>query len=254
MKIRSYLAAATIGFAFLLTHVVAAQAAEVKVIAGSAIRPVMQELAPEFERATGHKLVIWYGVTGPIRRRMAAGEAFDLAALGPTLMDEYIKDGRIAADTRTEIARDGIGVAGRAGAPKPDISSVDAFKRALLNAKSVAYNSEGGVGIHVVRIIERLGIAEQMTAKLKPVAKGVSKAVAEGDAELGFAFTNSFQSVHGIELVGPLPAELQHYILVSAGVATAAKQPEAAKALIKFLRSPAAVAVIKAKDMEPATP
>ena len=254
MTMRSSLAAAIIGVALSLVQGLEVEAAEVKIIAGAAMRTVMQELGPQFERATGHKLVIWYGVTDPIRRRMATGEAFDLAALGPALMDEYIKQGKIAADTRTEIARDGVGVAGRAGAPKPDISSVEAFKRALLNAESVAYNRDGGVGTHIVKIFERLGIAEEMTAKSKPLAKGVSKAVVEGDAELGFAFTNSFQSVPGLELVGPLPPELQHYILVTTGVATAAKQPEAAKALIKFLTSPAAVAVIKAKGMEPAAP
>jgi molybdate transport system substrate-binding protein len=217
----------------------------------------MEDLGPQFERATGHKLVVWYGVTGPIRRRMAAGEPFDLAMLG-SLMDEYIKQGTIAADTRTEIARDGLGVAGRAGAPKPDISSVEAFKRALLNAKSVAYNPEGAAGIHAVSVFQRLGIAEQMAAKAKPVAsgsgRGVSQVVAEGNAELGFAFTNSIRSADGVELVGPLPPELQRYSRVFAGVATAAKQPDAAKALIKFLTTPAAAAVIMAKGMEPATP
>jgi molybdate transport system substrate-binding protein len=254
MKMRSFLTAAKFGVALIVMQGLAAEAAEVKVIAGSGMRPVLEELAPQFERATGHKLVIWYGVRGPIQRRMAAGDAFDLAVLGKASVDRYIEQGKIAADTRTEIARIGYAVGGRAGAPKPDISSVDAFKRALLNAKSVAYNPEGGAGIHAVRVFERLGIVEQMTAKLKPVTKGVVEALAEGNAELGVAFTNSFQSVRGVELIGPFPPELQSYILVTAGVATAAKQPEAAKALIKFLTSPAAIAVIKAKGMEPATP
>jgi len=255
VKIRSSLASATIGFALLLVQGLAVEAAEVKVIAGIAIRTVMEDLGPEFERATGHKLVAWYGVRGPIRRRMAAGEAFDLAMLGNASLDEYTKQGKIAADTRTEIARIGYGVVARAGAPKPDISSADALKRALLNAKSVAFNPEGAVGIHAVQVFERLGIAEQMTAKMKPVVGGgVLDAVAAGKAELGFGFTNSFQSVRGVELVGPFPSELQRYIRVSAGVATAAREPDAAKALIKFLKTPAAAAVIKAKGMEPATP
>lgn len=253
VKIRSSLASATIGLALLLVQGPAVEAAEVKVIAGVAIRTVMEDLGPQFERATGHKLVIWYGVTGPIRRRMAAGEPFDLAMLG-SLMDEYIKQGTIVADTRTEIARDGLGIAGRAGAPKPDIGSVEAFKRALLNAKSVAYNPEGAAGIHAVSVFQRLGITEQMTAKLKPLASSVTQTVAEGDAELGFAFTNSIRSARGVELVGPLPPGLQRYSRVFAGVATAAKQPDAAKALIKFLKTPAAAAVIKAKGMVPATP
>jgi molybdate transport system substrate-binding protein len=254
MRIRSFLAAAKIGFLILFAPGLAAEAAEVKVIAGVALRGVMAELGPQFERATGHKLVIWYGHAGSIPRRITAGEAFDLALFGKTFLDEYTKQGKIAADTRTEIARVGMGVGARAGAPKPDISSVDAFKRALLNAKSVTYNPEGGPGIHLIRVLERLGIAEQMKAKTKPVAKGTVQAVADGKAELGFAFTNDVLSVRGVALVGPFPPELQRYAVFTAGVATAAEQPQAARALIKFLRSPAAIAVIKAKGMEPATP
>ena len=254
MRIRPFLAAAKIGFALLLVQGLAAEAAEVKVIAGVAMRAMMGELGPQFERAMGHKLVIWYGHAGSIPRRIKAGEAFDLLVSGSLGLDEYTKQGKIAADTRTGIARVGMGVGARAGAPKPDISSADAFKRALLNAKSVTYNPEGAPGIHLAGVLERLGIAQQMKAKTKPVAKGVVQAVADGKAELGFAFTNEVLSVRGAELVGPFPPELQRYTLFTAGVATAAKQPEAAKALIKFLRSPAAVAVIKAKGMEPATP
>ena len=254
MRIRPFLAAAKIGFALLLVQGLAADAAEVKVIAGVAMRAMMGELGPQFERAMGHKLVIWYGHAGSIPRRIKAGEAFDLLVSGSLGLDEYTKQGKIAADTRTGIARVGMGVGARAGAPKPDISSADAFKRALLNAKSVTYNPEGAPGIHLAGVLERLGIAQQMKAKTKPVAKGVVQAVADGEAELGFAFTNEVLSVRGAELVGPFPPELQRYTLFTAGVATAAKQPEAAKALIKFLRSPAAVAVIKAKGMEPATP
>jgi len=254
MRIRPFLAAAKIGFALLLVQGLAADAAEVKVIAGVAMRAMMGELGPQFERAMGHKLVIWYGHAGSIPRRIKAGEAFDLLVSGSLGLDEYTKQGKIAADTRTGIARVGMGVGARAGAPKPDISSADAFKRALLNAKSVTYNPEGAPGIHLAGVLERLGIAQQMKAKTKPVAKGVVQAVADGKAELGFAFTNEVLSVRGAELVGPFPPELQRYTLFTAGVATAAKQPEAAKALIKFLRSPAAVAVIKAKGMEPATP
>jgi len=254
MKIRSFVAAAKIGFMILLAQGLAAEAAEVKLIAGRGMSVVMEELGPQFERATGHKLVIWYGIAGTIKRRMAAGEAFDLFISGGT--DDYIKQGKIAAGTRTEIARVGMGVGARAGAPKPDISSVDAFKRALLNAKSVTYNPEGVTGIHLARVFERLGIAEQMKAKSKPqqVTKGALQAVADGEAELAFFLTTTLLAVRGVELVGPFPPELQRYNLFTAGVATAAEQPEAAKALIKFLKSPAAVAVIKAKGMEPAAP
>lgn len=251
----------------LFAQGLAAQAAEVKVIAGVAMSAVWEELGPQFERATGHKPVIWYGNRGPIKRRVEAGEAFDLLVTGSLGLDEYTKQGKIAADTRTGIARVGMGVGVRAGAPKPDISSVDAFKRALLNAKSVTFNPESAVGIHLVGVFERLGIAEQMQAKNEWLdrtrktrqpsgqsAGRVLQAVADGEAELGFMFTNELLSVRGVALVGPFPPELQRYNVFTAGVATAAEQPEAAKALIKFLTSPAAIAVIKAKGMEPAAP
>lgn len=261
MKIRSLSTAATIGFALSLMQGVAAEAAEVKVMAGVAMRAVWEELGPQFERATGHKLVIWYGHAGTIRQRMDAGEAFDIMVIGGSGFDAYTKQGKIAADTRTEIARVGMGVGTRAGAPTPDISSVDAFKRAVLNAKSVTYNPRGAVGIHLATVFKRLGIAEQMTAKNKRLEKsdreqqrGQSlslQALANGEAELGFAFSNEFMSVRGVQFVGPFPPELQRYAVFTAGVATRAEQPEAAKALIKFLRSPAAIAVIKAKGMEP---
>jgi len=166
MKIRSFVAAAKIGFIILLAQGLAAEAAEVKVIAGVAMSAVWEELAPQFERATGHKLVIWYGNTGTIRRRIEAGEAFDLAMFGKTSLDEYTKQGKIVAGTRTGIARVGMGVGARAGAPKPDISSVDAFKRALLNAKSVTYNPEGAVSIHLVRVAATKATLLGMSAKL----------------------------------------------------------------------------------------
>jgi len=254
MKMRSSLAAATIGFALALVQALAAEAAEVKVVAGVATRPIMEELGPQFERATGHKVMIWYGVGGAIRRRLNAGEAFDVAIFGKPLLDEYTKQGKIAADTHTPIARVGLGVAARAGSPKLDISSAHALKRVLLDAKSLVYNPEGAAGIHLVAVLERLDIAEQVKPKMKPVAGGVLAPIAAGTVELGFAFTNSILDAPGVQLVGPFPPELQRYSSSTAGVATNAAQPEAAKVLIKFLTSPAAIAVIKAKGMEPAAP
>jgi molybdate transport system substrate-binding protein len=253
MKMRSLLTAG-IGLIFLLAQGFAAHAAEIKVIVGSGMRPVWQKLAPEFERMTGHKLDTWYGINATIKRRMEANEAFDLFVSGQTGVEEYTRQGKIASDSHVEIARVGMGVGARAGTPKPDISSVEAFKRALLNANSVTYSPNGAVGIHLVRVLERLGIAEEVKAKSIPVTEGVVQAIADGKGELGFAFTNSFLSVGGVELVGPFPAELQRYNVYVAGVATRAEQPEAARILIKFLRSSAAIAVIKSEGMEPATP
>lgn len=254
MKISSLVAAAKIGFMILLVQGFAAEAAEVKVITGEAMSKVFEELGPRFERETGHKLVIWYGVWGTIKGRIERGEAFDLALI-PNL-DFFVKQGRITAGTRTEIGRVGMGAVARAGAPKPDIGSVDAFKRVLLNAEAIAYTPTGTVGIHLAKVFERLGISEQMKAKTRPQqgVEGVIVAVVDGKADLGIALISGLLPARGVEFVGPLPPELQGYNEFTAGVGTAAKQPDAATALIKFLTSPAAVAVIKAKGLEPATP
>lgn len=253
MRKWAFSATATIGLFMLLAHGTAANAAEIKVIAGAGFASALGELGPQFERATGHKLVIQYGVTGSMKRQIESGEAFDLAIVPGALMDDVTKQGKIAAGTRAEIARVGMGVGVRAGAPKPDISSVDAFKRALLNAKSVTYAPEGATGIHLVKVLERLGIAEQMKAKTKPqqVAERIAQAVADGEAELGFAVTTVLLSLRGVELAGLFPPELQNYLVFTAGVGTAAKQPDAAMALIKHLTAPNAVPLIKAKGMEP---
>lgn len=255
MSIRSLSAAAKIGVVVLLTHGVAAEAAEIKVLSAPAMRAVINELGPQFERATGHKLVIQFGLGAVLKRQIEAGATFDVAIFTPPVIDDLIKGGKIAAGTRADIARSGIGVAVRAGGPKPDISSVDAFKRALLNAKSVAYAGEGATGIYFMGLLERLGIAADMKAKLKPMAGGAAvPAVARGEAEIAVIPTASVFGVPGAELVGPLPSELQTYIVFTTGVGATAKEPEAAKALIRFLTAPAAVPVIKAKGMEPATP
>ena len=244
---------------FLITIGVAllgfsAQAAEISGIVGVAMSPVMAQLGPQFEQAMGHRLSLWYGNTGAIRHRMEAGETFDVAMFGAGEIDEFILRGKIAVDTRTEIARVGIGVGVRVGAPKPEIGSVDAFKRALISAKTIGYIPDGAVGIHLTNLFQRLGIAEQLKSKttLPSSADGLSQAIVDGKAQLGFMFTNQLLSAPGVTLVGPLPRELQSYIVFTAAVGTAAKEPEAAMALIKFLTSPPGVAVIKAKGFDPA--
>jgi len=189
-----------------------------------------------------------------MKRQIESGEAFDVAILNVGLMNDVTNQGKIVAATRTEIARTGMAVSTRAGAPKPDISSADAFKRALLNAKSVAYAPEGATGTHLAKVFDQLGISEQMKAKTKPQQStdGIVQAVASGEAELGFALPTVFLSGRGAELVGPFPSELQNYVVFTAGVGSAAKQPDAAKALIRHLTAPNAVPVLKAKGMEPA--
>jgi len=259
MGIRSVAAAAKIGFMILLAQGVAAQAAQVKVLSAVAMRSVMNELGPQFERATGHKLVIKFEVIGVLKRQVDAGEAFDVAILTSNTIDDLVKAGKIAAGTRADIARSGIGVVVRAGVPKPDISSADAFKRAMLNAKSITYAKDTPPAIHIASLVERLGIAEQMKPKIKLLegAGGTGRivhAVAAGEADLGFAVISAIDLVPGAELLGPLPPELQNDIVYTGGVGAAAKEADAGKALIKFLMVPAAVAVIKSKGMEPGTP
>jgi len=217
---------------------------------------VLTELSPHFERATGDKLVIQFDVVGVLKRQIDAGEPFDVAILTTPLIDELVKAGKIAASTRADIARSGIGVLVRSGAPKLDIISTEAFKRALLNATAISLTKDTPSASHLTSLMERLGIAEQMKPKTK-VKEGVgaaAQAVAAGDADLGFTIMSAFEPVPGAELLGPLPPEIQNYVGYTAGVGATAKEEEAGMALIHFLKTPAAVAVLKAKGMEPITP
>jgi molybdate transport system substrate-binding protein len=246
-----HLFAAKLGFIALLAQGVAANAAEVKVMAGVAMRDVIAELGPQFERATGHKIAIQYAPGLSVKRQIEAGEAVDLVIIGSDVVDDLIKQGKIAADSRVGIVRVGIVVAIREGAPKPDISSVEAFKSTLLSVKSVAYAPDGAPGRHFAKVLDGLGIAEQVKAKAKTSApERVAPAVASGEAELAIAMTLDMISTKGIQLVGPFPGDLQYAFINVSGVSATAKEPEAARALIKHLRTPEAAAVIKAKGME----
>jgi molybdate transport system substrate-binding protein len=250
VRIARLATATTFGLFALLAQGVAAAAAEVKVMAGAAMSGAFGELLPHFERATGHKIVIQYGSTGIFKKQIEAGEAFDLVIFGSDGVDDLIKQGKIAGDTRLDIARVGVGVAVREGAPKPDISSVDALKSTLLNAKSITYTPGSATGPD--KVIDRLGIAEQVKGKIKPNPPDlVTQVVAAGEVELAIGNAPSLLSAKGVQLVGLLPAELQNWFVNTAGIGSAAKEPDAAKALIKHLTTSEAVAVIKAKGMEP---
>jgi len=214
---------------------------------------MLAEVGPQFERATGHKLTVSSDLPAEFVRRADAGEPFDIIITGSPVLDGFIKDGRIVANTRTNISRSGIGVAVRAGARKSDISSVEAFKRALLDAKSIAYLKDVGSGIYVAGLVERLGIAGAIRSKLtRPDSDIVSELVARGEVDLGIVVITQIVTTPGVELVGPLPPEIQSYVSFSAGISVNSKVPEAAAALIKFLTGPAAVAVIRTQGMEPA--
>jgi molybdate transport system substrate-binding protein len=247
-----HLLAVKFGFIALLAQGVAANAAEVKVLAGAVMPGVFAELGPQFERVTGHKIVIQYGPGAALRRQIEAGEAFDLAIIASERVDDLIKQGKIAGDTRMDIVRVGIGVAVREGAPKPDISSVDAFKRMLLSVKSVTYGPADATGEHFIKLLDRLGIADQVKGKLKPTGPDrVAQVVAAGEVDLAIGAGPLLASAKGVQFVGLFPAELQNWFVNTAGVGATARQPDAARALIKHLTTPEAAAVIRAKGMEP---
>ena len=212
----------------------------------------MGELVPQFERATGHKVSVSYDPAKVMLARIERGEAADLVITGSTAIDQLVKQGKILASSCRVLARCRVGIAVLAGQPRPDISSLAAFKRALLGAKSVAYTQEGASGMHFASVIERLGIAEQVKAKAVRQPGGlIGELVAAGKAEIAIQQIPELMAVAGVELVGPLPAEIQLVTVSTTGIFAASQQAEAAHAMIEFLTTPAAAKVMKAKGLEP---
>jgi molybdate transport system substrate-binding protein len=257
MKKMIRLAAAGITATILSTQAGVANAAEVKMLSAVAVKSALDELIAGAERATGHKVAVAYATAGVLRDRIKAGEAFDITILPRPFMDPLVAQGTIAPASATVFARSLVSVGVRAGAPKPDISTAEAFKRTMLTAKSISYADPakgGGSGIHAASVIERLGIAEEMKPKTKlvPGAESVDL-VANGEAEIAIVNTPVIVGKPGVELVGPLPAELQNTtdFVFFVGVGANAKEPDAAKALIKYLQAPEAARIIKGKGMEP---
>ena len=241
----------TVAIAVLLATPAGAAADEVRVWTTRAIATVLAEVGSEFERATGHRLIITSDLPTAFQRRLDAGETVDLLISGSAPVDEWIRTGRIAANTRAEIARSGIGVEVRAGRRKPDIGTVDAFKRALLNARSIAYLKVGS-GVYLEGLFERLGMSKALASKtIRPDSDIVSELVAKGEVELGMTVITQILTTTGVDLVGPLPSEIQSYVTFVAGVGAQSRAPKAASELIAFLGGPQAVAVIKAQGMEP---
>jgi molybdate transport system substrate-binding protein len=227
-------------------------AAEIKVLGSAGVRGPFNELGRQFEAASGHKLNTEYEVTAVLKRKIDAGEMFDVAILNPELIDELIRLGKIAADSRADVGRTGLAVAVRKGAPKPDVSSAEAFKRTMLNARSVAHSKEGLSGVGFLAALARLGIVEQMRPKLRAYdTDGSVPAVARGEAELVVIAIGSVLAAPAVELVGMLPAEVQTYVYFTAGAGATTKEPQAAGSLIQFVTSPAAAPVMRAKGLEP---
>jgi molybdate transport system substrate-binding protein len=243
-------AASMLGLAPVLSPMGGLHAAEVKVLAGGSMTGVLAELGPQFERASGHRLVIHFDTAPNLIRLATSGEPFDLGVVPIDVFNDAAARAKFGPPV--EVARVGFGVAVRAGAPKPDVGTPDAFKKTLLDAKSITFLPASAAGAHILKVFEQLGIEEAMKAKTKvQTAPGqIVPAVINGDAELA-VFVNNLLTAPGIELAGPFPAELQQELVFPAAVAADTKEAAAARAFIDFLTSPAAASAIKAKGMTP---
>lgn len=230
----------------------AACAGEVRLVSTVAAQTSLEELKPAFERATPHKLNIRLGTSIPLERDLQAGQPFDVTILTPGLVEQLAKTGKVAAASKVDFARTGIALAGVKGAPVPDISSVAALKRTLIGAKSVSYTREGQSGIAAAKILDRLGIREELAPRtvLETRPAGPLLAIEEGKAEIGFGLVSEIVARPTVTLVGPVPAEVQSYMVLSAGVSSSAQDAEAAKAFVEFLRTPQARAVMTRKGLE----
>ena len=240
-----YIVAAVIG-------INSAQAAEVKVMAANAVREALIELVSAFENSSGHKVITIWGGTEGLAKRISGGEVVDIVIIAAPNIDKLIQEGKLIAGSRADIAKSGVGIAVRTGLPKPDISSAEAVKRAVLAANSVAYSS-GPSGFYIADLLKRMGIADQIKDKVRQPPSGVQvgELVARGQADLGFQQISELIHVKGIDYLGPLPPEIQNMTVYSAGRHTAAPAPDAARLLVKFLTAPEAAPIIKKIGMDP---
>jgi molybdate transport system substrate-binding protein len=231
-----------------------AAAVEIKVLTAGAFKQVLLALVPDFEKQTGHKVTVENDTVGALTKRIEGGEVFDVAVLTPGAVKDLTGKGKFVAGSGQNLARVGVGVVVKDGTPKPDIGSVDAFKKSLLAAKSVAYidpAAGGSSGIYVSGLLDKLGIGAEVKAKAKLIHGGaVAEHIAKGEAEVGIHQISEILPVKGIVLVGPLPSEIHNYTVYAAGLGANAKQAAAAKELVQALTSPAAAEVLKSKGME----
>jgi molybdate transport system substrate-binding protein len=247
------LAISAAGLICLLAQAAAAQTGAVRVLASNGMKAVIEELQPRCERAIGHPLSIEYNSTTALRQEIGAGAAFDVAILTSEAIGDLVKETRITPGTPVDFARCGIGVAIRAGSPKPDIGRSAALKKTLREARSITYAKDGASRSYIDKMLERLDLAEETKPKiiLTQGSGAAMASVASGQVAIVMTLMSELLPIHGIDVVGPLPADLQSYVSFGAGVGVKASQPEGAKALIAFLRSSEATPVYRTKGMEP---
>jgi molybdate transport system substrate-binding protein len=236
---------------FVLLHGTA-DAAEIKVLSTQATEQAYRELVPRFEKESGHQVTTIFTGTLDLQKRIAAGETYDLIIMAGPAVDDFIKAGKIVPGSRVDLAKSGVGVGVRAGALKPDISSTEALKKALLSAKSIGY-STGPSGVYIASLFQRLGIAAEVASKLKQTPTGVfvGSIVADGEAEIGIQQVSELAHFDGVDFVGPLPADVQQITVFSSGVQVGAKEADAARAWVKFLTAPASAPAYKSRGLEP---
>lgn len=232
----------------------AAGAAELKVMSSNALKTVLEDLGPKFEKASGHKIAFDFDTAVALKAKIEAGAAFDVAVVGAPQAADLVKQGKFDGATLTDLARSGVGMAVKKGAPKPDIGTVDAFRQALTQAKSIGFVEQGASGIYLKSLFVKLGVAEVIKDKLRPLpaSNPAAHAVANGEAEIGMTQISEILPYPGADLVGPLPADIQLTTVFAVAAAAKGGQGDAAGALIKFLRSPEAASVFKAKGLDPA--
>lgn len=227
------------------------QAADIKMLASTAVKGIIDELGPQFQTATGNKVLATFGPAAKMKTQIDQGAEFDVAILTATLTDALAAAGKIDPASRATVARAGLGVAVRAGAPSPDVSTIEALKQTLLSAQSIGYNGVGASRGGIEAMFNKLGIADALKPKIKLLDKSAPEAVAAGEVQIGLSPLSEILPIAGAQLAGPFPAEVQSYLVFSAGISSASPSVDAAKALIKFLTAPNAVPVLKARGMEP---
>jgi molybdate transport system substrate-binding protein len=252
MRFKASVLAVAVGAALSTT---AAGAAELKLLTAGAFKSTVVALIPEYEKTSGNKVSVENDTVGGLMKRIEAGESFDVVVMTPETVDQLIGKGKVISGSRTNLARVGVGVMVKTGASQPDISTVEAFKKAVLDAKSVSFidpASGGSSGIYIEKLLERLGISDQVKPKEKLKQGGyVADYVESGQAELGIHQISEILPHGGVTLVGPLPKEIQNYTVYAAGIGAGTQQGDAAKALIASLVGPSAQALFKSKGMEP---